>query len=542
MILMRKAIALMAFMLLLVFSGAAGASEAYYVVKKGDWLSKIAPKFGVNCKAIAKLNNIKGPKYIIHPGQKLQIPDAVKMKKETAREFLWKYPAGDKFKGSLDEALKLLNYPEDVAKLLKFEVNDGSFELINITVGDRFAAMTFGKNKVRKNVVAAWKNKSRLLAVKKYTVRFNAIEYSLVYPLVCGNWSRLEDKKIVIEEVEVPAVVAPEAEIIPSEEVVSREVVAPPSEEEKALEVEEIPSYVEIPCPECGPELELNAGMAIWVHGPHGDGKTFGKNFYAELMYWENMEQDCSSEYWWGIGGLGSYYNYKADHLPSRGNGWRVAGEVGIKRFYVLMNDDGVELNRSWQLKGRLGYEKSKWENPSTGKSISQRGPVYGFYGERIYEMNDTVSIVAQLEGWFGFNQRVKGPAEWQVSPQSRTYVSAFIGIDYWLSDNLKLRIGPGYDYQGWDKLNVFAPQAQLIYDLPGRGGRIAFGLYGKFYHHINPTFGLLGRYENWNLIREAYGDYRESQYKAAGVGIGGNKIYSREKGGDEIVSAAISY
>lgn len=44
-----------------------------YVVKRGDFLIKIAKKYGVSWKQIAKDNNIKAPFYIIRTGQKLKI-------------------------------------------------------------------------------------------------------------------------------------------------------------------------------------------------------------------------------------------------------------------------------------------------------------------------------------------------------------------------------------------------------------------------------------------------------------------------------------
>ncbi len=46
--------------------------EEYYTVKKGDTLSKIGAKLGINWQNIAKLNNIKAP-YTIYVGQKLKI-------------------------------------------------------------------------------------------------------------------------------------------------------------------------------------------------------------------------------------------------------------------------------------------------------------------------------------------------------------------------------------------------------------------------------------------------------------------------------------
>ena len=47
-------------------------NELYYIVQKGDNLTKIGKKFGVPWKDIAALNNIKIP-YIIRVGQKLRI-------------------------------------------------------------------------------------------------------------------------------------------------------------------------------------------------------------------------------------------------------------------------------------------------------------------------------------------------------------------------------------------------------------------------------------------------------------------------------------
>lgn len=44
-----------------------------YIVKKGDNLSTIGKRYGVNWKIIAKDNNVKGPRYVIYVGQKLII-------------------------------------------------------------------------------------------------------------------------------------------------------------------------------------------------------------------------------------------------------------------------------------------------------------------------------------------------------------------------------------------------------------------------------------------------------------------------------------
>ena len=52
-------------------------SGATYVVRKGDQLYSIACSLSIGCgewKALAELNNIPGPDYVIKPGQVLQLP------------------------------------------------------------------------------------------------------------------------------------------------------------------------------------------------------------------------------------------------------------------------------------------------------------------------------------------------------------------------------------------------------------------------------------------------------------------------------------
>lgn len=48
-------------------------NSTYYIVKRGDTLSLIARKYNTSWKKLAELNNIKGPDYIIYPGEQLKI-------------------------------------------------------------------------------------------------------------------------------------------------------------------------------------------------------------------------------------------------------------------------------------------------------------------------------------------------------------------------------------------------------------------------------------------------------------------------------------
>ncbi len=47
--------------------------QVYYVVKPGDTVFEVMKKTGVHWKEIVRLNTLKAPNYLIHPGQSLRI-------------------------------------------------------------------------------------------------------------------------------------------------------------------------------------------------------------------------------------------------------------------------------------------------------------------------------------------------------------------------------------------------------------------------------------------------------------------------------------
>ena len=98
-----KVIGLLAVMLVMVlaFSGTAEATKIH-VVKKGEYLSRIAPIYNLSgWKELYSANKdrIKNPD-LIYPGQKLVVPDE-------NTEFSFENPGGDKYTGTLEEALEL---------------------------------------------------------------------------------------------------------------------------------------------------------------------------------------------------------------------------------------------------------------------------------------------------------------------------------------------------------------------------------------------------------------------------------------------------
>lgn len=67
----------------------------YYTVKRGDSLSAIGAKYGVNWKDIATMNNIPGPQYIIYTGQTLKIPVGGTSSKPQSGERIYVVKSGD---------------------------------------------------------------------------------------------------------------------------------------------------------------------------------------------------------------------------------------------------------------------------------------------------------------------------------------------------------------------------------------------------------------------------------------------------------------
>jgi LysM repeat protein len=49
-----------------------------HVVRRGEYLKLIGRRYGVSWKTLAKINGIRGPRYIIYPGQRLKIPKKCK--------------------------------------------------------------------------------------------------------------------------------------------------------------------------------------------------------------------------------------------------------------------------------------------------------------------------------------------------------------------------------------------------------------------------------------------------------------------------------
>lgn len=172
------------------------ATNATYTVQAGDWLAKIARKFGTTWQTIAKENAVANPDRI-YPGMRLTIPKAVTPETSASRvdhsahdEFAWKNPAHDPCVAcGAWTSIQRLEYPSDVARELLVLVASEAYEMVEIRAGDRFDAMLSGKGVLNTRVRAAWLDGHSELA-RRYAVEKDGMTYALYFPLVCGNWAK----------------------------------------------------------------------------------------------------------------------------------------------------------------------------------------------------------------------------------------------------------------------------------------------------------------------------------------------------------------
>ncbi len=428
-----KAIGLAVFAMLMFAVLAFGTANAEtYSVKKGDCLSKIGKKYDVSWKVLARENQLKNPN-LIFPRQKINIPE----------NFEWEHANANPFKGTLDEALVLLGYPEEVSDLLKkVEVENDHFEIGKIVSGDKIAAMTFGKNIVKKDVISRVKKD---LAVKIYTVTVQDKKYQLIYPLICGNWSRID---ILIPAPETPK--APETILPPVEkevQVPGESVTAP--EEIPLAEVPEIKSERAI-------EHEPIIGAWIW------DNKlAHGWGGYGEYMAWLREEYPWGYANGWSPGaGIYGYYS-EGDTETSPHYWWVERGwgpQIGLK--YIGETKEGKPWQ--WQAKLRYVWEHTHGENIA-GYEMHQDNTKLGLYTEVLKRTEPKWIIGATAEGWYALDRDIN--STWSGDkPSNRTTLAVNALAQYKMNDDWQVRGVIGPFYQGWDKLWGLRASAEARY------------------------------------------------------------------------------
>lgn len=241
-----KKIWLLTFVMTLLFTSNVLAES--YTVKRGDILSRIAKHHGLAVKEIMIVNPIIKNVNQIKIGWKLEIPVSgsknsaqVKVKKPGRIEVvgkevgpLWSNPGGNKYRGTIEEGLKILGYGPNEQMGLIQEVASGNFSFANIqhtsrggmVVAEdgakfRMVKMLSGTGQIitgPEGVTANWKDKSKMEAGKIYSFGDNYF----MLPLRCGNptmlikVSGLPIAERIIEGPTISTVGSPVDGIIPS--------------------------------------------------------------------------------------------------------------------------------------------------------------------------------------------------------------------------------------------------------------------------------------------------------------------------------------
>jgi len=298
----------------------ASANAATYTVKKGDCLSKIAVRYHVKCQALHQANKgqVRNPD-LIYPGQKLQIPEKVSGKaKAASKPFLWEKPGANPFGNrEFTKAIKMFDLPEEVKTSLIAKVKSGIFEWHSIGSGDHFKQMVFGNYHIVSDVYAQW-NPDRLLAAKKYSVKYENRVYYLVDPLICRNWSWWSEEVIKPPAEKPPEIVAaapPPPEPEEDEEELLVPLILPPVvvAAEFPPNTEEVRKIPET-CLNCQPDVDITVGAFADRHqsgnNPHG---IWGVgNFYAcDIKDGDKIHSvgfALEGNYWYGVTGDEYYY------------------------------------------------------------------------------------------------------------------------------------------------------------------------------------------------------------------------------------------
>lgn len=246
---------------------AASANAAVYKVKKGDNLSKIGKMYNLTWQAIAKSNadKVKNP-HRIYQGQELKIPEKCSDMTKAKKPFFWKTPGLKPLnRPDFVKAINLLNLPQEVKILLIAEVKSGRFEWHQIKSGDHFEQMVFGKYRVINDIYAQWKS-GRLLAARKYSVKYYDNIYYLTDPLICRNWSWWAEK--------IPPPL-PEPESVPLPHIIETEkpklkkqllmMLIPPEDEDPVAPLE-IPLPLSVVEEKCQPDFEA------WAYSGYSRG------------------------------------------------------------------------------------------------------------------------------------------------------------------------------------------------------------------------------------------------------------------------------
>jgi hypothetical protein len=450
-------------------------------------------------KEIQEINpEIKDPARDLKTGMEIRIPGTRKpIKKVSAirksnepKEYKDSDIGRDPYRGSIEKALVLLRFSDEVSDLLQKEIEAGNFTEDFIRSGDLFL-MTSGKDKIAE-YVAKLKNP---LEVKKYQVAYNGLLHVLLYISECGNWVRPPERQITPKK-EPPPVEEekpPEIEKPPVEEVKPPEVSAPPEE----IIISEIPIVPQIPEPFKFPrykkiqcrDFELNAAGG-YLHGNLNSMNDFWA--YAEGIAWDSC--------WYWSKGAGFYGKTDKGEVES-GYGWKdwgIGPQIAL-RYQNYALDEGVMRPYGITGKLRLMYNRMEGNNPLSGYGKTEEQILLGLYLEYVRQLKQGLMAGVTFEAWIQLWGNLI-QSTWsgdKVSDQGRLEIGGF--IQKRISDDFQVRARLSLFHQMSDDMNGAGASVEIRYH-----EWIMCGAYvGWYWENGGLVYGPYCRAEVGNLIRE---------------------------------------
>ncbi len=428
----RIANIIIAFVAIVFVSAGAASAASEYTVKKGDTLWKIGRQFQISWKVLQRESGIKNP-HKIYPGQKIVIPD----------NFYWENANANPFKGTLSEALLLNEFPTEAAVALEREISESRYEEVMIKDGDYIKSMTFGKNEVKKNVIArTGKNQPARL----YKAIIGNTQYRLVYPKACGNWSRFKDMAKPEEPPAPPPpskVSEPTPEVMPPLEPPLLQL-APRRQPLKLFRSEELRCV----------DVELNIRQGFWW----GE-KASGEFSYAEGGVWDSC-------WYWGRM-VGFYANRDSGKVSSSSyewDSWGIGPQVGLRYLDFYKRDDGTVGFHGWTAKLRLAYASVSGKNPHSLYHMTQQDLLLGLYMEYVRQISQETTVALTFEAWFSLWNKID--SSWSGDKASnRGWIQAGGYVQKKISDDWAVRVGAYGFYHLWDEETGIGGFAEARYD-----------------------------------------------------------------------------
>jgi len=434
----RLSVAVM--MLLLLLSAGSAWAGKYHTVTKGECLWLIGQHYSVRWQAIQRANGLKST--TIFPGQRLLIPE-----ENYVHGNIWRKVGGNPYGGTAKWAIDHFSLPEKVKVQVLKNIQQKKFRWSNIHSGMKITVVTFGKNRIWKNVTTRW-DSTRYFATKDYGVD----GYHVVKVLWCGNWAWWK-------EVLLPPLPPTHLKSAPSEKV----------ELKPQAQPAQLPPIFKKEKTRVSFEHELDLGGGLWQND-----SNFAKGawwFGQYKLYLHRLEKNLSSGTWTpeiGVFARGDLGKTDADY---HWNNWGIGPQIGL--MWNGITEEGYP--QQVQIMFRTLWEHLHGKNSSSGYHKDEDHFLLGYYAEYLRQFAPDLMNVLYAEGWVdmdnsfssswsgdkaskrsGFDVGYKLHKQWNDDWASRFGIQlGYTPQDNWWGANANIEMryddwlifGPSFDY-----------------------------------------------------------------------------------------------